>query len=122
MTVAAADQPLYQIVIAAASSNATINDVLGTMQSIDDLLPGTDGLKWFNRLYMMVTQEVDQRTSTEWQDPGWLTRLDVVFAGFYFRAITGFLDGSASTPIAWDALLEGGIGRESTASSSPWRA
>jgi len=106
MTVAAADQSLYQIVSAAASSNVTINDVLLTMQSIDDLLPGTDGLKWFNRLYMMVTQEVDQRTPAEWQEPNWLTRLDVVFAGFYFRAIAGFLDGSPSTPIAWDALLE----------------
>ncbi len=104
MTVATADQPLYQIVSLAAPAN--INDVLRTMQSIDDLLPGTDGLKWFNRLYMMVTQEVDQRTPAQWQDPDWLTRLDVVFAGFYFRAIAGFLDGSPSTPIAWDALLE----------------
>ncbi len=104
MTVAAADQPLYQIVSLAAPAN--INDVLRTMQSIDDLLPATDGLKWFNRLYMMVTQEVDQRTPAEWQDPNWLTRLDVAFAGFYFRAITSFLDGSPSTPNAWDALLE----------------
>ncbi len=104
MTVAAADQPLYQIVSLAAPAN--INDVLRAMQSIDNLLPGTDGLKWFNRLYLMVTQEVDQRTPADWQDPNWLTRLDVVFAGFYFRAIASFLDGSPSTPIAWDALLE----------------
>jgi hypothetical protein len=106
MTVAAADQGLYQIVTAAASSSVTINDVLQTMQSIDDLLPGTDGLKWFNRLYMMVTQEVDQRAPAEWQDPNWLSRLDVVFAGFYFLTIAGFLEGSPSTPIAWGALLE----------------
>ena len=104
MTVAAADRALYLIVSGAAP--VAIDDVLRTMQSIDDLLPGTDGLKWFNRLYMMVTQEVDERTPAEWQDPAWLTRLDVVFAGLYFQAIGSFLDGSPSTPGAWDALLE----------------
>ncbi len=105
MTVATADQALYQIVSGAAP--ITIDDVLQTMQSIDQLLPGTDGLKWFNRLYMMVTQQVDQKPPADgWRDPAWLTRLDVVFAGFYFRAIAGYLDDSASTPSAWDALLE----------------
>ena len=29
------------------------------MQSIDALLPNNDGLKWFNKLYLMVTQEID---------------------------------------------------------------
>lgn len=105
MTVATADQALYQIVSGAAP--ITIDDVLQTMQSIDQLLPGTDGLKWFNRLYMMVTQQVDQKPPADgWRDPAWLTRLDVIFAGFYFRAIAGYLDDSASTPSAWDALLE----------------
>lgn len=105
MTVATADRALYQIVKDAAP--VTIDDVLQTMQSIDQLLPGTDGLKWFNRLYMMVTQQVDQKPPAGgWRDPAWLTRLDVVFAGFYFRAIAGYLDDSASTPSAWDALLE----------------
>jgi len=105
VTVATADQALYQIVSGAAP--ITIDDVLQTMQSIDQLLPGTDGLKWFNRLYMMVTQQVDQKPPADgWRDPAWLTRLDVIFAGFYFRAIAGYLDDSASTPSAWDALLE----------------
>jgi hypothetical protein len=105
VTVATADQALYQIV--SDTSLVTIDDVLQTMQSIDQLLPGTDGLKWFNRLYMMVTQQVDQKPPADgWRDPAWLTRLDVIFAGFYFRAIAGYLDDSASTPSAWDALLE----------------
>jgi len=105
VTVATADQALYQIVSGAAP--VTIDDVLQIMQSIDQLLPGTDGLNWFNRLYMMVTQQVDQKPPAGgWRDPGWLTRLDVVFASFYFKAISGYLDDSASTPSAWDALLE----------------
>ena len=106
MTVAPADEALYEIV--SSSAPATIDDVLHTMQSIDQLLPGTDGLKWFNRLYMMVTQQVDEQPPAGgWRDPVWLTRLDVVFASLYFRAIAGFLSDSASTPSAWDALLEG---------------
>jgi len=32
-------------------SLATIPDVIARMQAIDALLPVTDGLKWFNRLY-----------------------------------------------------------------------
>src|ERR1700684_4288793 len=55
MGVAAVDQVLYEIVSGAAPT--TIADVLGTMQRIDQALRDNDGLKWFNRLYMMVTQE-----------------------------------------------------------------
>src|SRR5271170_4656447 len=105
MIVAPADHALYEIV--SSADPVTIDDVLGTMQSIDQLLPGTDGLKWFNRLYMMVTQQVDEQPPEGgWHDPAWLTRLDVVFAGFYLRAIADFLGNSPSTPSSWDALLE----------------
>jgi len=52
-----ADEPLYSLVI--GPSLATIPDVIARMQAIDALLPVTDGLKWFNRLYLMVTQQVD---------------------------------------------------------------
>lgn len=105
MSVAAADQPLYAIVNGASPS--TIDDVLHVMQQIDDLLTDGDGLKWFNRLYMMVTKEVDfSPPPGEWKDADWLLRLDVVFAGFYFRAVAGFLDGSGDTPSSWCALME----------------
>jgi hypothetical protein len=42
-----------------APAPVTIADVIARMQAIDALLPANDGLKWFNRLYLMVTQEVD---------------------------------------------------------------
>ena len=48
------DQQLLQIVSGAAPG--TIADVMAVMQKIDQLLPGSDGLKWFNLLYLMVTQ------------------------------------------------------------------
>ncbi|HZY63077.1 MAG TPA: DUF5995 family protein [Edaphobacter sp.] len=99
------DQLLYAIVSSAAP--ATIDDVLKMMQSIDSLLPDNDGLKWFNRLYMMVTKEVDLNPPDGgWKDSVWLLRLDVVFAGFYFRAIAAFLNGSEKIAQSWSALME----------------
>ncbi len=99
-----ADQPLWELVNGPAP--VSIADVIGRMQAIDALLPANDGLKWFNRLYLMVTQQVDlQPPGGAWRSPVWLTRLDVVFAGLYFTAVAGFLDGH-SVPTAWSALLE----------------
>jgi hypothetical protein len=99
------DQQLLQI--ASAAQPVTIADVIQVMQSIDALLPNNDGLKWFNKLYLMVTQEIDgQPPATAWSDAAWLTRLDVVFAGFYFAAIASFLSNDPETPSSWDALFE----------------
>jgi Family of unknown function (DUF5995) len=98
-----ADQSLYDLVNGPAP--ATIADVIARMQAIDALLPANDGLKWFNRLYLMVTQQVDLAPPRAWQSPVWLTRLDVVFAGLYFTAVAGFLGGN-SVPSAWSALFE----------------
>ncbi len=99
-----ADQPLYDLVNGLAPS--TIADVIARMQAVDALLPVNDGLKWFNRLYLMVTQQVDLHPpGGAWQSPVWLTRLDVVFAGLYFGAVAGFL-GGGSVPSAWSALFE----------------
>jgi Family of unknown function (DUF5995) len=104
MTVTLADQPLYQIVSGAAP--VTIGEVLKRMESIDQLLPDGDGLKWFNRLYMMVTTEVDLRPPADgWKDANWLVLLDVVFAGFYFRAMADFLSGASTVPNSWKAIL-----------------
>jgi len=105
MNVATVDEPLYAIVNGAAPE--TVDDVLRTMEKIDDLLEDEDGLKWFNRLYMMVTREVDVNPPDGgWKDADWLLRLDVVFAGFYFRAVGGFLNGEGSGASSWDALMK----------------
>lgn len=99
-----ADEPLYNLV--GGPAPATIPDVIARMQAIDALLPVTDGLKWFNRLYLMVTQQVDLcPPGGGWQSPVWLDRLDVVFAGLYFGAVAGYLSGG-SVPSAWNALFE----------------
>jgi hypothetical protein len=113
MPISTADQALYQIVSGPAATS--VDDVLAKMQQIDRMLPDNDGLKWFNRLYMMVTSEVDLRPATTWKDAVWLDRLDVIFAGLYFKAVASFVSQSADAPNAWDALMEarfrGGIDR-----------
>jgi hypothetical protein len=99
-----ADQPLYEVVSGAPP--ATIADVIARMQAIDALLPANDGLKWFNRLYLMVTQQVDLHPPDgAWQSPVWLLELDVIFAGLYFNAVAAFLAGQ-TVPAAWNALFE----------------
>ena len=98
-----AEQPLYDLVSGLAPS--TIADVIARMQAVDAILPVNDGLKWFNRLYLMVTQQVDLHPpGGAWQSPVWLTRLDVVFASLYFGAVAGYLAGGA-VPSAWSALF-----------------
>lgn len=105
MNGAPSDQQLLQVMSGPAPG--TIAHVIAVMQQIDQLLPGNDGLKWFNRLYLMVTQEVDtQPPAGGWKDAQWLTRLDVVFAKLYFAAVAGFLTQSEKTPSSWNALFE----------------
>jgi hypothetical protein len=113
MTVSAADQALFQIV--SGPEATSVDEVLAKMKQIDGALPDNDGLKWFNRLYMIVTEEVDLRQAATWKDAIWLDRLDVVFAGLYFKAVASYVSQSADAPNAWDALMEsrfrGGIDR-----------
>ena len=105
MPVAAQDQQLYELVSGAAP--ARIDEVLVIMRAIDAALPVTDGLKWFNSLYMTITDAVDFNPPPGgWQSPTWLRTLDVVFAGLYFAALAGFLSGSSDVPGSWKALFE----------------
>jgi hypothetical protein len=104
MPVAAADQALYSLLSAPAPT--TIGQVIELMQQIDDCIPNGDGLKWFNGLYLVVTRQVDLQPISAWKDPSWLIDLDVVFAGFYFRALAGFLSGDPGVPSSWTAMFE----------------
>lgn len=105
MNATAVDQQLLEIVEGA--NPVTIADVVATMTAIDGVLPLNDGLKWFNLLYLNVTQEVDgSPPAGGWEDAAWLTRLDVVFAGLYFAAIKGWVTNAGDVPSSWQALFE----------------
>lgn len=99
------DQELAQLV---STPVATIADVVLVMQQIDAVLPDDDGLKWFNLLYLKVTEEVLAQTAGHvWNDADWLARLDIIFAGRYFAAIRNWVTNPASAPRAWRVLLDG---------------
>ena len=84
----------------------SIADVVTIMQTIDSLCGNGDGLKWFNLLYMQVTQAVGVRVNASgFLNPAWMATLDVGFAGYYFRAIQSSLSGQ-STPGCWQALFD----------------
>lgn len=101
----AADQNLLNIV--SANSPTTIASVIQMMQNLDAAMSNNDGLKWFNKLYLMVTQAIDGAPQQQpWAERAWLTQLDVIFAGLYFTALKGFFSGDPAVPSSWDALFE----------------
>ena len=95
---------------------SSIDEVLSIMTAIDSCLPDSDGLKWFNRLYLQVTRSVRQAINRPaFRDARFMSELDVVFANLYFAAIAaGDMDPSRA-PSAWRPLLRArrncGIGR-----------
>ena len=82
-----------------------IADVFKTMQTIDATCVDEDGLKWFNWLYMTVTDAIENKVAGGgFNDPAWLSELDVLFARLYFDALAGDLIGGAC-PECWKAML-----------------
>jgi hypothetical protein len=97
----------YDLALAAAVHNPpqSIPDVLQTMQTIDATCIASDGLKWFNWLYLRVTQAIEARINAgEFADPAWLVQLDIHFAWLYFSALESAITG-ASCPGSWEAMF-----------------
>lgn len=85
----------------------TVPDVVARMQALDAVLPADDGLKWFNFLYRMVTEQIlADIVASKWQDGPWLGELDVVFARLFFEAIVSWIKAPAQCPRAWTPLFE----------------
>ena len=86
---------------------STIEDAVGIMTAIEETLPSSDGLWWFNHLYLRVTLGVRAAmgTSAAFGDPAFLERLDVVFANLYFEAIAAGDRDPGAAPPAWRPLL-----------------
>lgn len=95
---------LQEIVSTPVSS---IDEVIDVMRRIDELLPNNDGLKWFNFLYLKVTEKVLANPPVGgWSSPVWLARLDIVFAELYFEAIREWIAHPENAPRAWRVLLD----------------
>lgn len=94
-----------QLVTLLQTAPRSIADVLATMQSIDALTVDGDGLKWFNWLYFQVTQAVEARVSSGgFNDPSFLSDLDIQFAHLYFNALKNSLS-SEPLPDCWQTLF-----------------
>ena len=85
----------------------SMDDVLALMRMIDARLPDTDGLKWFNRLYLRVTERVlDAVAVGTFGDVRFLTEFDVIFANLYFDALVRAERDVTTIPSAWKPLLQ----------------
>ncbi len=85
----------------------TVAEVIATMEAIDQRLDRADGVGCFNRLYLETTRQVGSALdASRFEDPAFMERLDVVFAGLYFDALRRELAARGSGPRAWDALFE----------------
>lgn len=95
-----------KLVAAVETVPRTVADVVGILEKIQAICGDNDGLKWFNGLYLEVTQAVEARVNSgEFAGPGWIAALDVEFAGFYFAALRSSLTGG-ETPGCWQALFD----------------
>jgi hypothetical protein len=95
---------------------SSIDEVLSIMTAIDGRLPDSDGVKWFNRLYLQVTRSVRHAISgPAFRDARFMTQLDIIFANQYFAAIAAGEVDVSRAPSAWRPLLRarssGGIAR-----------
>jgi len=97
----------YDSTIAAAvrSPAHSIDDVLRTLRAIDAICTDADGLKWFNWLYLRVTEAVETRVSAGgFSSLAWLADLDVRFAQLYFDALQSALNGGRC-PGCWNTMF-----------------
>lgn len=88
----------------------TVAEVLERLEGIDRELPPENGVKWFNKLYLEVTQQVASSAPELHQAaPGFLEALDVAFGNLYFAAYDAAGDGALPVGYpfhAWKPLFE----------------
>ena len=92
----------------------SIAEVTDRMVAIGAALPVTDGVACFNRLYLIVTREVEARIGTGfYADPAFVAHLDVVFANLYFAAIDDWDRNRQAVARSWAVLVrrrhDGGV-------------
>jgi len=88
-------------------SPSPVADVVARMEALVAPLSTSDGIACFTRLYLAVTEGVQEcLAGPDFQDPRFLERLDVAFADLFFAATDAFQHDPAQTPRAWLPLFE----------------
>jgi hypothetical protein len=84
----------------------TIDEVIALMQGLQKALPPTDGVRWFNRLYLDVTLAVrDYCRTGPLKAPPFLQQLDILFANKFFDAYDAAASGG-NVPACWAPLFD----------------
>src|SRR5690242_3754575 len=88
----------------------TVSEVIAMLRAIDDFLPDSVGLKWFNWLYLQVTEVLGARVNQGgFAAAPWLARLDVHFASLYLSALRSWLaaetPAASAPPSCWSAIF-----------------
>lgn len=91
---------------------STLDEALERMRAIEAALPPADGVAWFNRLYLRMTEAVAGALSSGvFADRRWMDRLTVGFAHLYLRALAADHVRSDPVPRAWAPLFEVRVSR-----------
>jgi hypothetical protein len=86
---------------------SSVAEVVARMESSVAGLPRSDGVACFTRLYLAVTQGVQERLAgLTFADPPFLARLDIVFADLFFSALESATSDASRMPRAWAPLVE----------------
>jgi len=89
------------------SQPETVPEVVARMEAIASPLPRGDGVACFMRLYLAVTQGVEAHLGgATFEDPRFLTRLDITFACLFFDAVDAYARAPETTPRAWLPLFQ----------------
>jgi hypothetical protein len=95
-----------QLLAIASTPVDSIPQVIASLEAIDQTLPDTDGLKWFNWLYLNASRAVNASlTADRWLNKRWISTLDVVFARCYLSALERWLTPGSSPPKCWQLLF-----------------
>jgi hypothetical protein len=85
----------------------TIEAVVDRLRKLDAALGPEDGVSWFVKLYLEVTEAVGLAVVPgAFRDPAFVARLDVTFANLFFDALRRASRDPSKTPKAWAPLIE----------------
>jgi hypothetical protein len=94
------------LITAVQTTPKSIDDVVSILESIDTTCQPADGLKWFNQLYLQVTEAVRTRVNAgAFENPSWMATLDVGFANYYLSAVRTALSAQP-TPGCWQVFFD----------------
>ena len=86
---------------------ASVDRAIAVMTAVSAGLPPTDGLACFNRMYLIVTETVRSEVTAPgfYEDPAFMSALDVAFFNLYLEAVTGFAAVPPTAARCWSELL-----------------